>query len=329
MTQSEIKALLPRWILNSSTYSVSITDLEGKYIFVNNVFYERFSFICENFIGLDFNITMHPEDWEKAIQASLECIQNPDKHVKIYIRKPNNDHESFYWTHWEFSLFKDLDHNPIGILCIGHDVTVEKMVQKQLKESQSKLSAILDSTIHSNVCLNPEMKVIYYNRVAQESLKKYFGKEIKVDDSYLDFVLPQHQDLFFKDFKTALNGEVVQVEWEAFFESGIYLRTTFFPVYNENHNIFGVAFNSEDITAKKKDEFKIKEQNKRLLEIAWSQSHQIRGPLSSIMSIVTLVNEQIDLESKLEAMSYLDEATKKLDQVIRDIVEKTDLESEL
>ena len=32
MLQNDIKKLLPSWILNSSTYSVSITDLEGKYI---------------------------------------------------------------------------------------------------------------------------------------------------------------------------------------------------------------------------------------------------------------------------------------------------------
>jgi PAS domain S-box-containing protein len=179
MLKNDIKKLLPSWILNSSTYSVSITDLEGKYIFINEVFYNRFSFVSDDFIGKSFEITMHQDDVEKAIQASLECIKYPDRHVKLYIRKPDIDNATFYWTHWEFSLFHDLSKNPIGILCLGHDVTVERMVQNQLRESESKLSAILDSTIHSNVFLSPDLKVIYFNRVATRELILFLIKKLK------------------------------------------------------------------------------------------------------------------------------------------------------
>lgn len=326
MLKNDIKKLLPSWILNSSTYSVSITDLEGKYIFINEVFYDRFSFVTKDLLGKSFEITMHQDDVEKAIQASQECIKHPDRHVKLYIRKPDIENNTFYWTHWEFSLFHDAEQKPIGILCLGHDVTVERMAQKQLKDSESKLSAILDSTIHSNVFLSPDLKVIYFNRVASEGISKYFNREIKIGDDYLQYVLIEHRTAFLKDFNTALVGQVTKIEWRASFDEDACFETTFFPVYNDQNEILGVAFNTENVSNKKKAELKIKEQNKRLLDIAWSQSHQIRGPLSSIMSIVNLVNSQVDIDSKLEAIQYLDEATKKLDEVIRDIVEKTNLE---
>ncbi len=255
-------------------------------------------------------------------------MNNPGKNVKVYIRKPDIDNATFYWTQWEFSLFHDLDENPIGILCVGHDVTVERMIQKQLEASESKLSAILDSTVHNNVFLCPDLKVIYFNRVAQESVRNYFQKEIKIGDFYLQYVLPEHHDIFLRDFNNALNGHVSKIEWKAYFEDDAFFETTFFPVYNDQNEILGVAFNSENISDKKKAELKIIEQNKRLLDIAWNQSHKIRGSLSSIMSIVTLVNSQVDVDSKLVAMEYPDDATKKLDEVIRNIVEKTNLESE-
>ncbi|MFY8187190.1 MAG: hypothetical protein ACOVLC_04455 [Flavobacterium sp.] len=66
-----IQKLLPSWIVNSSTYSVSVTDLDGKYLFVNQVFYNRFSFISQNFIGQPFEITMHKDDVDKANQAAI------------------------------------------------------------------------------------------------------------------------------------------------------------------------------------------------------------------------------------------------------------------
>lgn len=329
MITSEIEKLIPSWILNSEIYSVTITDLEGKYIYTNKVFHDRFSFITDDFIGKPFEITMHKDDVEKANIAAVECMNNPNKNVQLYIRKPIEIPESYYWTNWEFSLFSDKNNQPVGIMCLGHDVTEEKLVQKKLKESEGKLSAILNSTIHSNVLLNPELEVVYFNRVAAEDMKRYFDKEIKIGDNYLDFVLPTNYQAFLENFNKALKGEVIKVEWKADFKEDSYYETTFFPVLNENNKIFGVAFNTEDISLKKKVELKVIEQNNRLKDIAWSQSHKIRGPLSSIMSIVNLVNSEVDEKSKLEMIQYLDKATISLDNVIREIVEKTNLEENL
>ncbi|MCX6206970.1 MAG: PAS domain-containing protein [Bacteroidetes bacterium] len=72
----------------------------------------------------------------------------------------------------------------------------------------------------------------------------------------------------------------------------------------------------EDITERKIVDDKLK-------KIAWQQSHEVRGPLSSILGIISAMNFKITLEEKLELLGKLDEVSKKLDKAIHAIVNET------
>ena len=70
----------------------------------------------------------------------------------------------------------------------------------------------------------------------------------------------------------------------------------------------------------------IEEQNKKLKEIAWIQSHVVRAPLARIMGLVDLLSEQhsnedIDNSQIIEAIAS---SANELDQIIRKIVQNTE-----
>ncbi len=68
----------------------------------------------------------------------------------------------------------------------------------------------------------------------------------------------------------------------------------------------------------------IEEQNRRLREISWIQSHLVRGPLSRIMGSIELLNNfEHDELTKLEIINNVLVSALELDDVIRDIVKKT------
>ncbi|MDN3593429.1 PAS domain S-box protein [Zunongwangia endophytica] len=72
----------------------------------------------------------------------------------------------------------------------------------------------------------------------------------------------------------------------------------------------------------------VKDQNKQLQEIAWTQSHMVRAPLVRIMSLVYMLNENFDEDSDF----YLREITSSaedLDRIIHEITEKTTQEFEI
>jgi PAS domain-containing protein len=57
---------LLRCLIESPTYYVIRTDLQGRYTYVNPLFQRRFSYMASDFRGMPFQETIHPADVETA-----------------------------------------------------------------------------------------------------------------------------------------------------------------------------------------------------------------------------------------------------------------------
>lgn len=66
-------------------------------------------------------------------------------------------------------------------------------------------------------------------------------------------------------------------------------------------------------------------QNKVLREIAFIQSHEFRGPLTSIMGLMNIIKEEEDTLSQPYYLQLMDEAVKKLDEKIHIVVKSTEV----
>jgi len=444
MKSTEIEKLIPTWIINSNTYYLAITDLEGKYIYVNSIFKSRFSFLADDFIGMPFQLTVHPEDIEKCNQASIQCILNPGSSTSLQIRKPQIGGEDFYWTNWEFSLFTDNDSNPLGILCIGNDITEikradrkeqefskkiegivenitdgfyildrdwkviamnqvaeeifgishgafigkifwevfpdspkynypkkfkqamienetvrfedyqfdserwfsvfaypsiegltvffrditqERNLQQTLIRSEQKLRAILDSTTESHILISPDLRILSFNKSANQIANLIYNRELKEMNSILDYILPEYIPDFLKHVKLAFHGEIISLEKEIKFEKmEFWTEASFFPVYDSNGNVIAVTCNSSDISKRKQNELKVMKQNKKLKSIAWQQSHNVRRHVANILGLCHHLNDQENLagDELARYISYLLQSALELDKIVHEIVSHTE-----
>jgi PAS domain S-box-containing protein len=92
-------------------------------------------------------------------------------------------------------------------------------------------------------------------------------------------------------------------------------------VQGEIYKFIGVV---KDITTRVITMEGLKLQNQKLREIAWAQSHLVRGPLSDILGIIKIIQDDVaTVQEKELLMSQLHEAAQKLDQVIKDVVNNT------
>ncbi len=67
----------------------------------------------------------------------------------------------------------------------------------------------------------------------------------------------------------------------------------------------------------------IEEQNSKLKEIAWIQSHVVRAPLARMMGLINLMTENlVTEEEKAECLKHLYTSSYELDGIIKQIVEK-------
>jgi two-component system sensor histidine kinase/response regulator len=81
---------------------------------------------------------------------------------------------------------------------------------------------------------------------------------------------------------------------------------------------------------RKKSAETLEEQNRKLKEISWMQSHVIRAPLAKIIGLVPLINDvsENSVERK-KMLGYLMQSANELDEVIGNINDKTRVENDL
>jgi signal transduction histidine kinase len=61
------------------------------------------------------------------------------------------------------------------------------------------------------------------------------------------------------------------------------------------------------------------------MEIAWVQSHEVRGPLARIMGLIQLIqHDRHDTTDVRDTLRHILENAKELDEIIRKIVRKTE-----
>lgn len=155
----------------SQLYSMVITDMAGYYVYVNEIFKQRFSFISTDFIGIHSFVTIHPDDHGVCLQAVQACIAQPDKIVQVKLRKPDENKEDYYWTNWEFSVFFNTDKTPLGILCIGHDVSENERTQDKLVKIVQKMDSLIEEISDSFIQLDREWNIKKCNGVTTKILE--------------------------------------------------------------------------------------------------------------------------------------------------------------
>lgn len=174
--------------------------------------------------------------------------------------------------------------------------------------------------------MNRDLKIIFCNKPYQDYFYKNFG--VALDEG--DYVLGEwHTQSIINqrkhDYELALTGEVVtSVVEEVFPDRKQYFEITSAPIFDFDDRIVGVNCVSRDITGGVLQSMKISSQNKQLKEIAWIQSHKMRGPVASVLGLLSLIDsENPGNEHNKELLEKLKTAAHGLDDVIKEVVSKT------
>jgi len=184
---------------------------------------------------------------------------------------------------------------------------------------RQKLHAIINNTEDIIWLVNTNHKIILGNDSFWKRLKKISGKEKKeIRSSDLDDELVKKWKGF---YQKAMNGELTKMIWQELHHGEkTYEEIRFNLIHNKDNNIIGVSCFSRDITKQFAHLKMIKTQNKQLKEIAWVHSHEVRGPITTILGMAQLFNvDANDHEENAEILTNLITATTKLDDVIKKI----------
>jgi PAS domain-containing protein len=200
------------------------------------------------------------------------------------------------------------------------DVSEVQLLGNELGRLNLTLDSILKNAEQSYFLMSQDLRIMRFNDLASEQIKKYTGKDLKEGQKFLHFLLPGMEEKVLTHLEDIIAGRHLTFEESIFLSESSEVRLfkhDFYPVTNLNKKVIGFIYTNKDIHERKTIIGSLTEQNNMLKEILYSQSIVLRSPLSSILGLLELIDKkQLDKENQ-KYLSYLKVLAEDLDQIIR------------
>lgn len=265
-------------------------------------------------VGDDFDQYIIPDLRDLFYEKFNEALSGKEIFYEINI--PVGDSNGL-WFFVKFVPVRSSDGTVGSVLYSARNINDIKQYESELSTQKFYLKSMYESTDTAIAIFDRNLKMIYANKRAYELTETKFGKKINKNDFILDFIYLDSQEFFKSQIDKAQQGETVIFEFN---DGDEFWKFKIFPILDENSNNLGISIHISDITAIKNYEKKIVEQAQFLKKLAWSQSHELRGPLSTILAISENINDIKDFELKEIVLSKLKKYAEQMDQIVKSTV---------
>ena len=306
-------------------WSRTADTLDIIYAYPNNAYYKLFGYTADEMISnkrLFFN-NVHPDDRKIVYNSMRDAISNGSSEISFRYAHLNGNIKTF---RSQVTLKKGIGGKPDTISGVTFDITKEKELSDTIRNTEQNLLATINNTKDQIWSINKTLEIVFCNKSYQQFIFDLAGVTPKPGD----YVLGEWgSESFFntrkKDYERALAGESFTTFVEEFYNGSLlHKEISSNPIFDDELNIVGVICIARDISEQKNQFVQIQRQNEKLREIAWIQSHKVRGPVASILGLASLFNyEPHAHENNVEIIEKLRIAAQNLDLIIREVVDKT------
>lgn len=304
-------------ILDAITDGFVTINKSWNFTYVNKVFQKITNKTQDELLGKNI--------WELYPQ-----LQNTTFQKKLLVALEGNETISFETRYFEDEKWYvcNVYPNPTGLAIYFADVTEARQMHDEIVKTKNNLNSLINNTTDLIWSVDNSHKIISANQAFKNFAFQNYKVHISEGVSAISDVMPEAMyNEWTEYYKRGLMGEAFTIEYLYQPTKGqqLWYEIHFNPIESAEHKGYrGLSCFARDITERKNYELRIEEQNKKLMEIAWMQSHEVRAPLSTIMALMDLFNRNnVADPENLEILRLMDIATKKLDEVVHEIVGKT------
>lgn len=276
-----------RSAINQSGEGITVIDLDGNLLYVNDAFAEMHGYSSKDIIGKHFSIFHTPEQMPGVDAANRHLREEGFFRGEIWHKRHDG---SVFPTMMRNSLVRDDKGKPVAIIGTMRDITEQMRSEELLRESHGKLSAILTAIPDFMSIVDRDFNIIWANDTAKES----FGDDIigrKCYEAYRGSKTPCKPSdcMAFKVFEDK-KPHVREIEVAARDGQKRYFHLTANAAFlDENGNPTGVMEISRDITDQKNAEKRQKFQ--RDLAVGLSNTTTLESTLEEILNHLLKLDE--------------------------------------
>jgi PAS domain S-box-containing protein len=270
---------------------------------------------------------IHPEDKERVESKLNIVLSQTGLHWSDEYRFRCSDDSYKHFFDRGF-LMTDQHGSVVRMIGSMQDITQQKEEQHHLKLLESVITNATDVVMitEARPIDEPGPKIVYVNyaftQVTGYSREDVIGRSPR----FLQGPLSSREKLN-KVREAIKNGEPFETEIVNYRKDGtsFWLNMAIAPVTDSAGNLTHFISVQRDITDRMNYVKAIEEQNTRLKEISWTQSHIVRAPLARIMGLIEIL-PKYDTDARIpkEILGYILNSANELDQIIREIVMKTE-----
>ncbi|WP_207429526.1 PAS domain S-box protein [Pedobacter sp. SYSU D00535] len=319
----------------------SETEKTFRYLFINNPnplwIYDRATL---KFLAINHAAVVKYGYSEREFLSMTIADIRPEEDVQSLLDSVNAVGDSYYnsgkyWRHIKKNgemIYVDISGHGLKYrgreaeIVMAHDITKEVESRKKIALARRNLNALINNINDEIWSIDSTYKIISSNDAFKEVVKTIIGREIVHGESIFFPELPPNLILEWKQcYERALKGESFSFVSVSDFGPGkkYYLETKMSPIRNREE-VIGVSCISSNISARIEGERKMVEQNKLLLELLSIASHELRGPVASLLGLTNVFNTRNYADPfNAEIIKHVQELTSQLDEVIHTLVDKT------
>ncbi|MBE2289908.1 MAG: PAS domain S-box protein [Chitinophagaceae bacterium] len=306
-----------RTAFEESAIGMALVSLQGEWMMVNSALSKMLGYTNKELLDCSFQGLTHPEDIGADVAALHEMREGKRELYRAEKRFIHKD-GSTVWINLNVALLRDKNGVPL------YNVAQIENITERI-ESQMKFRDLVEKSVVGVYILQDDMFVYVNPWVVKE-----FGyrEEELIGHSVFEFIVEEDQQRAKEDIEVRLDMhlEKVQSEVRARRKDGSIVWLELFgskTLYSGKPSIIGTMV---DITARKHLEAErrriiadLVQRNREITDFAEIVSHNLRGPLSTVLGACSMIEEIEDLaDLKIISAGLLVNA-EKLDSVVRNL----------
>lgn len=310
--------LLKEGIINSMPFPMWVFDNTTlRFLEVNDYALRRYGYSREEFLQMSLE-DIRPSPEVERLYDHLQIKKDTVRRSPSYWQHQTKSGEVF-WVKVRCQRFQNHQHYTAVLIEEEQDSSLKF---KNLTDSD-QLSYIVENSLDIFAVLDMQARFTF----ATKSLELCTGYSLEslMGTCAFDRIHEDDRKEVFEVFRQSLQ-EPHHAKRVTFRYEGADNRYRHFEAVGRAiigvPELQGISIQARDITDRIQVEEALKQQNNKLKQIAWQQSHLVRAPLVNIMGLVNLMKKSENTSVEMEKyLKMLDHSAQKLDEAIHSLTE--------
>ncbi|MFK7920486.1 MAG: PAS domain S-box protein [Bacteroidia bacterium] len=321
---AEDRLRLFRSLINQSNDAIFVLDPKtGKVLDFNDCMPDSLGYNSQEMRSLqlyDFSITLEQHN----PLGTEDVMRLTETGSSIYIGRHRRKDGSSFPVEVNIGAVSIFDRD--YLVGVARDITERLHNEAAIRQSEQKYRTLVERMNEGLILTDNDETILFVNDRMAEILGMN-TTELLGHRSYEVLLGVDDETVALIKAKSALRSQGVSDQYEMRLRKSngdvIWVLVAGAPYVDSNGDSIGTIAIITDITNRKKTEIKLQDKNNELDAFVYKASHDLKGPLASIIGLTNIARDEVQSENAIHYFDLIAKSTKRLDDILLDLIDVT------